>query len=154
MNRTDLVTGIVLFVIGAAMAVEASSFPALGGMSYGAGFFPTIIAGGLMVSAILIIVESATIRRVVSKEAEAGNGAGFTSVFAVSSIIVFFALSLNVLGFHIAGAIAVLAAMRVFGGGWPATITMVIVAPPIIHFVFYSILRVPLPWGVLLPIAW
>lgn len=65
-----------------------------------------------------------------------------------------FAVLLPVLGFHIAAALALLIAVWVFGGGWPIATAVALLAPIVLHFVFYSVLRVPLPWGPLTQVAW
>jgi putative tricarboxylic transport membrane protein len=36
----------------------------------------------------------------------------------------------------------------------PVAITVAIVATLLVHFAFYKLLRVPLPWGVLTGVAW
>jgi putative tricarboxylic transport membrane protein len=34
------------------------------------------------------------------------------------------------------------------------SIVIAVIAALVIHFVFYKLLRVPLPWGLLTPFAW
>ncbi|MCT8999390.1 tripartite tricarboxylate transporter TctB family protein [Chelativorans intermedius] len=153
-NRTDLLAGVGLFVLGAAMAIEARGFPSLGGMAFGPDLFPTITAVGLMVSGVGIVAEGATPARRAAA-AQAGEQArALWPMLAVLLTIAFFALTLPVLGFHIAAALAMLAAVRVFAGGWGLALSVAIVAPVITHVIFYTFLRVPLPWGLMAPLAW
>lgn len=146
----DMLTGATLFALGAVMAAVARGFPNVGGMAYGPGLFPTIIAGGLMLSGVGIVVES---RRGAAPQADAPETRMFP-VLATVAILVFFALALVPLGFHITAAIAFLAAVRVFGGGWITAALMALTGPVLLHVVFYTFMRVPLPWGLLLPVAW
>ena len=46
------------------------------------------------------------------------------------------------------------AVTRSFGLGWRAAVVWSLVGALIVHLAFYKLLRVPLPWGVLQPIAW
>jgi putative tricarboxylic transport membrane protein len=43
---------------------------------------------------------------------------------------------------------------RVFGVAWSRAFAVSAVASFAIHFAFYKLLRVPLPWGVLTGYAW
>jgi putative tricarboxylic transport membrane protein len=39
--------------------------------------------------------------------------------------------------------------MRLLGASWRITLPVALIATLVIHFAFYKLLRVPLPWGVL-----
>lgn len=68
--------------------------------------------------------------------------------------IVFYILAADALGFIPAGFL-ILAAMMWAHGARPGLIVPVALAATlIIHTGFYKLLRVPLPWGLLQPIAW
>jgi putative tricarboxylic transport membrane protein len=69
-------------------------------------------------------------------------------------VVAAFALLMPWLGFHIAAALAMLVAVPVFGGGWLLTVVLAAAGPFALHYVFYSLLRVTLPWGLLTPVAW
>ena len=81
-------------------------------------------------------------------------GPGLFPSIAAIGLIVCGALLLDLLGFHIASFMAVSATALIFGmraGG------AVLLALPLVigvHLLFYSLLRVPLPWGLLTPMAW
>jgi len=47
--------------------------------------------------------------------------------------------------------VALFKALRV---NWRRTLTVAVIATLVVHFAFYKLLRVPLPWGVLTPWAW
>ncbi len=68
--------------------------------------------------------------------------------------IVFYIFFAESLGFILSGVLILSVLMWAYGAR-PATIVPVaIVATLLIHTGFYKLLRVPLPWGVLQPIAW
>ena len=63
--------------------------------------------------------------------------------------LLFYVLTSDFLGFHIAAALAMLGWLLVFGMKPLPALALAIVFPVVMHLAFYKILRVPLPWGVL-----
>lgn len=166
MTIDDRILGLALIVFGAVIVWIAQGFPLMAGLPYGPGFFPTIAASGLIVCGAIIAVtgQVAAMRRgrvppppPVSDtlaEREAAPVAVAGRVFAILAIVALTALLLNPLGFHIAGALAVAAAAMVFGCRALVALPLGILSAIIAHAVFYSALRVPLPWGLLYQWAW
>jgi putative tricarboxylic transport membrane protein len=142
----NLWTGGALILLGAAIAVIAAGFPTLPIMAYGPGLFPKIVAAGLVLSGLGIALERTT--------PPAGDVLRPLPILAVLAVIAAFALTLDWLGFHVAGSLALLAAIRLFGGGWTRALLVAPIATALLHLLFYDFLRVPLPWGLLLPLAW
>ena len=58
------------------------------------------------------------------------------------------------LGFVPTGVLILVALFRRLGVRWAIAAPTALVATILVHFVFYKIMRVPLPWGVLQPFAW
>ncbi|WP_422073418.1 tripartite tricarboxylate transporter TctB family protein [Tranquillimonas rosea] len=150
-DTRDLVTGSALCALGAAMAIVARGFPTVGGMAYGPGLFPTIVAVGLVASGLGIAAEGLAAGR---NRPDEDGGRRLGPLVGILAVIAFFALALDPLGFHIAAAISLLCSVRLFGGGMVAGTALALVGPVVLQAVFYSVLRVPLPWGLLLPVAW
>ena len=161
MRIDDRLVGLVLVALGVAVYLIARTFPLMAGMPYGPGFFPSIAAIGLIVCGIVVAVSGA-----LAALAEAGGTlrwrptpgeaarATLLRPIALCIVIVFFGLALNPLGFHIAATITVAAAAFVFGAGLLSALTLALASAFAVHAVFYSLLRVPLPWGGLTPYAW
>ncbi len=149
-NR-DVVTGAALIALAIAMAWNARGFPQIPAMAYGPDLFPNIIATGLVLSGLGILLEA---RRGTAPEQEDRRATAALPFITLIGLVAAFTLVLPWLGFHISAALAFVVAVRVFGGGWPVTICLAVIAPFALHYVFYSILRVTLPWGVLTPVAW
>ena len=61
-------------------------------------------------------------------------------------------LAAETLGFLPTAALMVLATALALGASARLAIGMAVVAPFAVHAVFYKLLRVPLPWGVLPPL--
>jgi putative tricarboxylic transport membrane protein len=75
----------------------------------------------------------------------------FALVFAV---LLFYALVLHRLGFFITALLFLIVLFVAFGVNrtWILPVSIVVVL--LIHYAFYTLLRVPLPWGVLEGLAW
>lgn len=148
---SDFVTGGALVLAGFAMYLGARGFSAPPTMSYGAGFFPKIVAGGMAISGLLIVL--ADLRGRLSKRVTFdARGAGRVALLV--AMIAAYALALNPLGFHLATVCLLFMVTRFYGGGWISAGVLSVAATLILHFVFYSVMRVSLPWGVMLPFAW
>ena len=65
----------------------------------------------------------------------------------------FYALVVDTLGFFVTAAAMILAGALAFGASLRLALAMALGAPILIHLVFYKLLRVPLPAG-LVPMPW
>lgn len=145
-THKDRLAGAALIALGAAMVIVARGFPSIGAVPYGPDLFPTIVGTGLMVSGLGVAIETAP----PADESPSRLG----HMLGLALLVAFFCLTLDTLGFHIAGGVAFLAAVRLFGGGWVRAVLVAVIGTILLHALFYSAMRVPLPWGLLLPVAW
>jgi putative tricarboxylic transport membrane protein len=67
--------------------------------------------------------------------------------------LVFYALFVDSLGFFLTAALMILVAALAFGARLRLALAMAVVGPLVIHLIFYKLLRVPLPPG-LIPVPW
>ncbi|MGP1397628.1 MAG: tripartite tricarboxylate transporter TctB family protein [Inquilinaceae bacterium] len=158
MKLGDTSLGLLLVVAGLAIFVQARTFPALGGMTVGPDLFPSIAAVGLMGCGVVIAVQGMIRGRAgrppaVAEGPRIGRG-GLIRLLAVPAAILFFGLALNPLGFHITAAVALFGLLVAFGIRILPSVAVAVPVTIVIHGVFYSLLRVPLPWGLLTPFAW
>ncbi|XWN33147.1 MAG: tripartite tricarboxylate transporter TctB family protein [Devosia sp.] len=168
MRVDDRLLGLILVVFGIAVFLMARTFPLMAGLPYGPGFFPSIAAVGLMVCGVVISVTGvfraraatgtapapAVAKRLDERPVTTAVKGGVVRPVLIGLIVIFFGLTLQPLGFHISATLTVAAAAFVFGAGPIGGLTLALVAAFGVHAVFYSLLRVPLPWGVLTPVAW
>jgi putative tricarboxylic transport membrane protein len=147
----DVLAGAALIALAIAMAWIARGFPRIGAMAYGPDLFPNIVAAGLALSGLGILLE---VHRGAAPEAEETGIVSRLPILILAGLVAAFAILLPVLGFHVAAALALLVAVPLFGGGWKTTLAVVVLGPAALHYVFYSLLRVTLPWGLLYPVAW
>ena len=158
MKLDDRVLGGGLFAFGALVFWHAQSFPLMAGLPYGPGLFPSIAAVGMMACGAAI----ALFRKPVPASSQTPAGTdnrptGAAAAFrlaAILAIVIAMALSMDWLGFHISASLCVAATALVFGRGPVSALALGITSAFVAHAIFYSFLRVPLPWGLLEPVAW
>ena len=156
MKFNDAVFGAILLILGIAVLVHVPSFPQMAGQKVGPALFPGLIAAGLIICALILIVNGVK-QRATHPWINTGEwtrsrrhiGAFFVTIVVV---VAYIALADKV-GFLIIGPL-VLFALFIAYGVRPITAFVVAIAVAlVIHYAFYKLLRVPLPWGVLTPFA-
>ena len=149
MRVDDRTAGIVAIVLGAAVAAAARSFPPALGQPVGPAAFPTAIGVALIVCG-LILLKMGTLNISARDQPEMLS----IPVFAVLGSVVFYALALGWLGFLPTATLLLSVLFAVFGVPRGRILPLALVVTLGIHFVFYTLLRVPLPWGLLEGFAW
>jgi putative tricarboxylic transport membrane protein len=155
MKINDAIFGVLFAVLGAVVLVHVQSFPKIPGQQYGPGLFPGVIAFGFLVCGILLIVSG------VRARGEPWFAPGewiriprlVLALLAVVGGVVFYILAAEPLGFLIVAPAMLLVWLRAFGVRWTTAIVAALATSLAIWYVFYKLLRVPLPWGVLTPWA-
>lgn len=158
MKINNAVSGIAVGLFGLAVYIHSGTFPAIG-QQIGPEVFPQVIAVGMMICAILLVIKG------IKEKKDTGEGwvtlpewareprtlFGFLLVLIA---LAFYILASESLGFLITGFIMLMVLFLYFQvKPWVALVTAII-SVFVIHYLFYSVLKVPLPWGVLESIAW
>ena len=157
MKFNDAVFGAVLLLLGLAVLVHVPSFPTIPGQNVGPALFPGLIAVGLVVCALMLIVTGIR-HRATEPWIDTGDwmrsrrhiGAFFVTIGAVVAYIVL----ADKLGFLIVGPLVLLALFLAYGVRPVTAIIVAVAVTLVIHYAFYKLLRVPLPWGVLTRFAY
>jgi putative tricarboxylic transport membrane protein len=155
MKVNDAIVGAALIVLAIAILVHIQSYPLIPGQKYGPALFPGVIAVGFIGTGLLLVVRgirSGLPPLRLSQWLESPRLV--TNFIAIVAALVFYIAAVQPLGFIPTGVI-LLAGLFVKFGVPPlrATVTAVI-ATLVIHTLFYKLLRVPLPWGLLEPVLW
>jgi putative tricarboxylic transport membrane protein len=174
MQVSDRITGAFLIALGGVAAYAGSRLPPVPGQQVGPNVFPTVVGIGLVVCGALIALR---VGHRFEEQAEAnpaadsntapapapasaqwwrGPAAGWWRHLAVivpPALLVFYVLLVEHLGFIATAAIMVLASELVLGGRLRLALPLALVTPFAVHLVFYKLLRVPLPIG-LIPTPW
>ncbi len=165
MHLPDKVSGLFLVGLGVAAAYGGSRLPPVPGQQIGPDVFPMVVGIGLAICGALIALG---IGRHFEEEAEAdlaahsdqpapgatrGKWAVGLKVLLPPALLLFYVAAVDRLGFVPTGAAMVLATALALGARLKLAIPLALIAPVGVHLVFYKLLRVPLPDG-LLPMPW
>lgn len=158
MKFDDTLIGVVLGIFSVIVFAIALTFPVIPGQNFGASLFPVLISCGLFICAVMLVVQGMRNRAVsrvplVSASWLRNRRAVLRFLLIPASLVFYFELG-STLGFLLCAFIILCVLFRAFGVTWLRTFVVALVSVMIIHFMFYSVLKVPLPWGLLEPLAW
>lgn len=157
MKLNDAIFGALLVALGLAVLLAVQAYPKIPGQPVGPALFPGLIAVGLCVCGLLLVV----------KGLRAGRGQAWVEfedwvrsprhlgalAVLLGGVVFYIAVSTS-LGFLPTAFIMLAALFVVLGVRLPRALVLAVVATLVVHYAFYKLLRVPLPWGVLTPWAW
>jgi putative tricarboxylic transport membrane protein len=159
----DAVWGALCVVLAGVLLVHVQSFPRIPGQNVGPGLFPGAIAVGLGGCGLLLIVRGVRARLARAEGTQwrwlwlppwLKSGRHLTAFLVLVGVNVFYLLVVDRLGFILTGFVYLLAFMWVLQVRLARAVLVALIMTLLIHYAFYKLLRVPLPWGVLTPIAW
>jgi putative tricarboxylic transport membrane protein len=129
-------------------------FPAMPGQKFGPAWFPGLIAAALGLCGLWLISAGLRSREAwLQVPAWTGRRRPLAAVTGVIGGLLFYIAAGNKLGFHLTGIALLLLWLRLLGASWRVTIPVALIAPLALHYAFYKLLRIPLPWGVFEPWA-
>ncbi len=157
MHLSDRITGGFLVLLGALAFWGGSRLPGVPGQDVGPAVFPMVIGSGLVLCGALIALgigrsfEAPEPDDTDATPGLAGRLGRFAPVAALvpPALLIFYVLAADRLGFLLTAAVMVLAAALALGASWRLAVGLALLAPPAVHLVFYRLLRVPLPEGLL-----
>lgn len=157
MKFNDMLSGAALLALALAILYTVSGYPKIPGQNIGPGAFPGLLASLLALCAVILMWRGWHARRPgdwVAFGAWMRSGPHLRGFFVTVAGLLFYILASDALGFIIC-AVLILCAMfwslRV--KPWQI-VPLAVAATLLIHTIFYKGLRVPLPWGILLPWQW
>lgn len=151
LNR-DNITGLVLIALAAVIYLIAWGFVTPAAVQYGAGFFPKLVAGGLALSGGLVLLTAGRDGGVVTDSIQ--GGAHLWRIAALAALIVTYALTLELVGFLIVTPVLLFLASLLFGGRVRGAIILAVLGTAVLHLLFYGVMKVTLPWGLMERFAW
>lgn len=157
MKLNDAVFGLLLVALGVAVLLGVQSYPKIPGQPVGPALFPGIIAVGLCVGGLALVVRGWRARAGhawLAWEDWVRSPRHVAAFGVLIGSVVFYVVAAQWLGFLITSTLILSALFWVFRVPTTRIVPIAVLATLAIHFAFYKLLRVPLPWGVLTPIAW
>jgi putative tricarboxylic transport membrane protein len=157
MKINDAIFGLVLTILGALVLFTVQSFPKIPGQQVGPALFPGLIAAGIFICGIVLMVRGWR-QRQAAPWVMAGDWvrsprhvAAF--VLLVASVL-FYIVAAEKLGFLLTATLILTAMFHVLRVPLGKSLLIAVIASLVIHFMFYKLLRVPLPWGILVNHSW
>ena len=156
MRLSDTLSGLLLVLFGLAVVLYARTFPGAAGHGVGPAFFPMVIGVGIALCGAVLGWSGRKERDAAGLEFEAWarhprlalNGA------LVIGGLIFYAVAVETIGFFVTAFAILVALFLAFGVRWRWIVPLAAMVTLGLHVAFYSLLRVPLPWGWLEGIAW
>jgi putative tricarboxylic transport membrane protein len=150
MKINDAVMGGLLLVLAAAIGVYVSGFPGMSGQRYGAALFPGMIAAGLAACGALLVARGLREKAPAFEFAPWTREGLLVANFAlVCGALLFYILASETLGFMVTGTLLLLVLFLKLGVRLLVSVVVAPIAALVIHLLFYKLLKVPLPWGIL-----
>lgn len=155
MKLSDSVWGLLCIVFGAAVLIHIQNFPAMPGQKYGPAMFPGLIASGFVICGLLLLARGVKAKRALLEWMEwTRSRTHVLRFFALFAAMIFYIVASEPLGFLLTSALVLFGLFMLFGVRMGLAAVIALVATLTIHFLFYKIMRVPLPWGILTGWAW
>ena len=157
MKIHDTLFGLFFLALGALVLFAVRGFPNIPGQPVGPALFPGLIAIGLCVTGILLVIKGLRHRASAAWfewEEWVHSPRYVLALFVLLGCVVFYIAFANALGFFATSFMMLVALFKALRVNWRRTLIVAVIATVLVHFAFYKLLRVPLPWGVLTPWAW
>jgi putative tricarboxylic transport membrane protein len=156
MKLNDAVFGALLLALGALVLFAIQGFPKIPGQPVGPALFPGLIASGLCVCGLLLVVRGLRQPRQpwLVFDDWVRSGRHRAALVVLIGSVIFYIVASGWLGFLPTALLILLAMFRVLQVKPVLSLVVAVIATLGVHFVFYKLLRVPLPWGLLTPYAW
>ena len=156
MKLNDAVFGALLLARGSAVLFAIQGFPKSPGQPVGPALFPGLIAIGLCICGALLLLRGLRQPRQawLAMDDWVRSPRHVAALLVLLGSIVFYIAAANWLGFLPTALLILVAMLTVLRVPPGRAVLIAVIATLVIHFAFYKLLRVPLPWGLLTPYAW
>jgi putative tricarboxylic transport membrane protein len=157
MKLNDAVFGLLLMLLGGAVLFAIQGYPKIPGQPVGPALFPGLVAAGLCICGVLLAAKGLRERKDqpwLAWDDWVRSPRHAVALAVLIGCILFYIFVANALGFLLTAPLILLALLLVLRVRPLTAVTVAIVATLLVHFAFYKLLRVPLPWGVLKGFAW
>ncbi len=156
MRIHDALSGVLLALLAVAVLVAVSQYPPIPGQNVGPSAFPGLVAILLLGCSLLLIWRGirGERRRLVVLGDWTKSPRHVVNFLLVIASLLFYIFCSEFLGFMITGTTILAVLFYALGVRAFLILPIAIVATLVIHTVFYKLLRVPLPWGLLQGLHW
>lgn len=149
MQLPDRVSGTLLAALGGAAAISGSRLPGVPGQDVGPAVFPMVVGIGLVLCGGMIALGIGHAFEAPEEEEAPRPWWYGLRALVPPALLIFYVVAAEPLGFLLTAAAIILVACLVLGGSWRLAVPLAAIMPFGVHAVFYKLLRVPLPDGLL-----
>jgi len=157
MKFSDIFSGLVLMALSLLILLTVKDYPDIPGQNIGPGAFPGLLAALLALCSALLILKGIRTQRHTPwlVWGDWMKSALHLRNFCITiGCLAFYITASDFLGFLICSALVLLTMFTALGVRLKWVLPLSIVVSLVVHTIFYKALRVPLPWGLLMPIQW
>ena len=157
MRLHDALIALLVIVFAISVIAHASGFPPMRGQAFGPAVLPIAIAIALILASVALAAGALLAREkqpLIEIDDWVRSPRLLFDFFLTLAGVVFYIAFSERLGYLIAAPLALLAFLIATGVRWVVAVLVALIVPLIIHYIFYTVLKVPLPWGVLVDYAW
>ena len=161
MKIHDILSGLLLLALSLAIGMDIRTYPVIPGQNIGPGAFPGLLAFLLAICAVILIVQGVWARRQSTQAHHwvlmgdwVRSGLHLRNFAVTLGCLLFYILASESLGFLICAPLILMAMFAALGVKPKWIVPLAVCISLVIHTIFYKGLRVPLPWGILLPLQW
>lgn len=152
-TTSDKFGGLTLGGLGVACIVGASRLPSIPGQPIGPAVFPYVIGAALCLCAVLILLGIGAPPRDAEEEEPNLPLLSLLRLIGPPAVLIAYYLLVERLGFLITGCGVILSIALLLGGRLRFALPLALVMTVAVYSIFASLLRVPLPEG-LLALPW
>ena len=154
MRINDAILGVLTIAVSIFIIIASRSFPALPGVPYGPGMFPTIIAGCMIFGGVILIIKGLwNLKRTgwLTLEPWAKSLKTYVTLTLIFTVLLFYIFFSEKLGFLITSAIIIYTMLLWTRGRYKffSSFIISVTFSVIIYLIFVKFMRVPLPPGLL-----
>ena len=144
MRKGNIVVSIIMLILGGFVLYTTSTFPETSGNVVGPGFFPSIVAIGLLILGIVLFIQNTVIKS-ENREVEFFGKDNMKS-YLIMLITLVYLIGMSFVGFLVSSIIYLTILMIMYGIGSKvkAVINSAVIVG-IVYVVFNNLLSVPLP---------
>jgi putative tricarboxylic transport membrane protein len=156
MKLNNIGLGSIVLLLALGLAIAGGQTPNPSKQIYGPGFFPLVLALLLACNGVVLIFEGVKKRNgpLVQIQPWAHNVRYLVRFAAVIASVAFYIICVPILGFLPTVTLLLLGLFCLLGVRWVTALPVAIVTALVVHSLFYLVLRVQLPWGLLEPVRW
>lgn len=152
MRVSDRLFGPIFILLGLALALYGYGLPPMPGQAYGAGLFPLVVGAFMSLGGALLALGGWRRRHkepLIALAEWARNRSDLANLVLVFACVMAFGLLIREIGFAVLTAVTATLLLVRFGQSWWRAVVAGVIAAAALQYLFASLMRVPLPPGLL-----